>query len=1392
MRKKTSMFAIAVVLSGLTKSDGQSINARASNSDRYAVEVPGARVATSRKTLAAVSPALLQPANEPRKDFFVPNGGIFTLLQTNGVLFVGGGFDYIGPHLGSGVIVDLASGFPEFPTPEVFGSIRAVLADGRGGWFIGGDFASVGDIAQSNLVHFLADRTVDQTENVNADRPVLSIALSGGIVYLGGEFSTIGGKIRNRLAAIDGFTGRVTDWKPDLSGAARVSSLAVSADTVYIAYSTGGLDADRLAAFEVGTGRLTAWKPNPVPAPRTAYKTLAVGCGKVFIGGEFTNFDGQTRSSLVAVDAAGGFLVSSADLNIPGDVKFLSVSAETLYVGGAFKSVGGQAHNSIAAIDIATDKVLPWDPNPDVDGKVFAMAVSDNTVYVSGSFQNIGGRPRNGLAALDGATAEATAWNPSINDLNVRGFIGTFGISEESLFAVGTTSLKGYPRKNLAAFEVRTGAVLDWNPEADFPVDTMIMAGNAIYVGGRFNSIGGKPRNRIAALDAQTGAVTDWDPNVLGDRVSVMGISSGTLFAGGSFTNAGGSKHFNFVGLDLVTGRARPWNLDVALTSFSALVQSLAVGDSLLYVGGVFDSIGGVSRKNLAAVDAVSGAIADWKADPNDGVLAMALSDSALYVGGRFTTIAGQPRTQVAVLDTASGNLISWKPNIQGQVFSTYVTALTALGNTIYVGGNFASVNGVSRQNLAAIDSLSAQLGPWSGVANGINWIWTMAAFADGVYASGSRIGGDARSFAVFPPEGMPFVVNQPLKQTVTAGQTVSFSATAKGREPLFYQWRLNGTDLPGATNALLVIPNATVANSGQYQVVITNEIGLVRSAEAVLLAFVPPALDVQPLGQRAGPGADVRFTVSATGVPPPTYQWRLNGVNIAGARQSSFRITNAQPTLGGVYSVAVANIGGTVSSDAAELIVTSPSLLLADNFQDRVVTNSFAGAGSGSNSTASREIGEPNHAGKPGSKSVWYSWRAPTNGIVTFSTRGSAFDTVLAVYTNAAGNATSGFSSLREIASDDDRGGFLTSEVVFNTIAGTEYVIAIDGFGKSSGSIVLSWNLEAGLSEVPRIFQQPLSQTVAAGENVNFSVTAFSARPLSYQWIYNCLPVLGATNAQLAVTNVQATQVGSYSVRVNNGQREVESLTAFLQINFSGDAGTVQKVASRDKLADRTIVGQAFSLAAAAAEEVPMHFKAGLGGSIARGFSGTQIFNTFNATKEPGETNHCGIAGGASAWYSILAEETGLMQVSTEGSEFDTVLAVYAGPENPLEFDELTFVACGNNSGADRQTSRLTFSAVRNQVYHIAVDGVNGASGRVQLSYRLNSLRVDSGVMGFTNGAFRMRWNGLAMKPVVIEASTNLLQWLPIQTNATPAATWDFLDADSARHVRRFYRAIQ
>src|SRR5258705_316553 len=81
----------------------------------------------------------------------------------------------------------------------------------------------------------------------------------------------------------------------------------------------------------------------------------------------------------------------------------------------------------------------------------------------------------------------------------------------------------------------------------------------------------------------------------------------------------------------------------------------------------------------------------------------------------------------------------------------------------------------------------------------------------------------------------------------------------------------------------------------------------------------------------------------------------------------------------------------------------------------------------------------------------------------------------------------------------------------------------------------------------------------------------------------------------------------------------------------------------------------------------------------------------------------HCGIAGGASEWFAWQCPTNGTAVINTDGSSFDTVLAVYIGPGD--SYSTLSNVACDNNSGTNGRTSRVTFAATSGTIYFIAVD---------------------------------------------------------------------------------------
>src|SRR5262245_51817167 len=112
------------------------------------------------------------------------------------------------------------------------------------------------------------------------------------------------------------------------------------------------------------------------------------------------------------------------------------------------------------------------------------------------------------------------------------------------------------------------------------------------------------------------------------------------------------------------------------------------------------------------------------------------------------------------------------------------------------------------------------------------------------------------------------------------------------------------------------------------------------------------------------------------------------------------------------------------------------------DNLAGRQRITGLSGSATGNNAAATRENGEPDHAGSPASNSVWFAWRAPESGTVTFDTAGSSFDTVLAIYTGSS------LAGLQEVESDDDSSPNYTSNVYFDATAGREYVMAVDRGG--------------------------------------------------------------------------------------------------------------------------------------------------------------------------------------------------------------------------------------------------------------------------------------------------------------------------------------------------------
>ncbi len=203
----------------------------------------------------------------------------------------------------------------------------------------------------------------------------------------------------------------------------------------------------------------------------------------------------------------------------------------------------------------------------------------------------------------------------------------------------------------------------------------------------------------------------------------------------------------------------------------------------------------------------------------------------------------------------------------------------------------------------------------------------------------------------------------------------------------------------------------------------------------------------------------------------------------------------------------------------------------------------------------ATRESGEPNHAGT-NATSVWYKWTAPTNTPVRLESQilsqcgSSALGVSIAVYRGSAVNAlitvTNRFFTI------------VTNQLIFTPATGTNYSIAISGFNATSGTFYIGLNQ----TNAPMIGTQPSSWDVYQGSNVTFNVEASGDAPLRFQWrrhnptnLTITTNLVGETNIEMNLTNVQPADIGNYSAVVTNTLGSATSSLAHLYVYLTEQA---------------------------------------------------------------------------------------------------------------------------------------------------------------------------------------------------------------------------------------------
>lgn len=412
-----------------------------------------------------------------------------------------------------------------------------------------------------------------------------------------------------------------------------------------------------------------------------------------------------------------------------------------------------------------------------------------------------------------------------------------------------------------------------------------------------------------------------------------------------------------------------------------------------------------------------------------------------------------------------------------------------------------------------------------------------------------------------------PSITTEPTSVTLDFGQDSAFSVAASGSEPLSYQWRRNGSPVGGATATVLNITGATSAESGFYDVVVSNAGGSITSAVATLTVIIPPTIVTAPVAQTLNARNNAIFSVVAGGSIPLTYQWQKDAGDLAGQTNASLILPSLTSADAGSYRVVISNSAGSVTSAGAALTVNLLTPLVTWFDPADVVYGTPLGV---SQLTAAANV--------PGSFSY-----TPTNGTVlavgtrtlngTFTptetnvyeviNRSVALDVTTAPLTITADDKTREFGQTNPSLTAS-YSGFVNGEGPANltmqtTLATTanaasdigNYPITANGAASPDYTITeVAGNLE--VTAVPPAFTaQPIGQTVNAGDSVTFAATVSGAStvPLSFQWRKGGVNLSGQTSASLTLNAVLAADRGSYDVVASNAGGSLTSSGALLNV---------------------------------------------------------------------------------------------------------------------------------------------------------------------------------------------------------------------------------------------------
>jgi uncharacterized delta-60 repeat protein len=682
--------------------------------------------------------------------------------------------------------------------------------------------------------------------NPGASSTVRELAVQAdGRILAGGGFSTLGGQERDCIGRLDANGSLDATFNPGVSNSSpyrTVNTLAVQPDGKVLVggyFNTLGTEGRDFIGRLNANGTVDT---NFNPGANSEVCALALQAdGKILVAGWFDTLAGQSRAKIGRLNADG---MLDATFN-PGPLGGISVNCLAvqpdgkILVGGDFTMLGAQSRTNITRLNV--DGTLDTSFDGGANSAVYSIVVqADARILVGGAFTVLGGESCAHIGRLNADGTLDSSFDPGANNAVYSIAIQANGAI---LVAGNFTSLAGIPCYYVGRLDGSGRPDMTFGPVPSVPgnwaASLAVQADGKILVGGWFAILGGQSRSCVGRLNSTDLATQNlaFDGSTLtwlrgGGGPEVWRTTFDTSTNGTDWVSLGDGVRIPS-GWQL-TGISTPTN-----SAFRARGFVEGAGVSSWFV----ETLIGIADPLIAALDGpdlvwTTGGSAPWFAQTatnHDGV-------DAAQSGG----ITHSQESWLQTTLTGPGTLSYWW-KVSSEAGYDYLE--------FYLDG----VLKIGRSGAMDWQSQTSRI---AGGSHTVKW-----RYVKNGSVSGGADAGWVDEVCFVPDSPAPQIVTPPSSRTNVVGRTATFEVSASGAEPLSYQWRFNGSDIPGANTNSYAIPSVQATNAGSYAVVVTNGYGSVTSAVATLTIIADPlvaALDSPGLVWATG-GSAPWFAQTAT-----------------------------------------------------------------------------------------------------------------------------------------------------------------------------------------------------------------------------------------------------------------------------------------------------------------------------------------------------------------------------------------------------------------------------------------------------------------------------------------------------------------------------------------------